>query len=82
MALKKYLKQVSEIFDTKRRKCDKEKHCLRVALKKLKNRKQELDSKLEQAQEKQEREELQQQLKVVCAQRHKGLKLLKELKKK
>lgn len=82
MTLKKYLSGVAKLFDVKRRKCEKEKHCLRVALKKLKVRKKALESDLGQADRDKERDDIKRQLKVIQAQRHKGLKLLKELKNK
>ena len=79
MTIKKYLKQVADLFDQKKRKCDKEKKCLREALQRLKKREDELESKLDKAKKDKEKKKLRSELKTVHAQYHKGQELLKDL---
>jgi predicted nucleic acid-binding Zn-ribbon protein len=79
MTTNKYLKQVAEIFNMEKHKCDKEKKCLEEALKKLRDREESLSSKLDKDISDKEEKKLKKQLKIVHAQRRKGQKLLKSL---
>ncbi len=82
MGLKKYLKQVSLLFSPAQRACDKKKRCLRLALHHLKLRKQAIKRELERELSEKSRKQLKDELKVINAQREKGLRLLKELQRK
>ena len=79
MRLEKFLKQVADLFDAKKRKCKKEKECLLYALKRLKKREEVLEDKLERQESGKARKRLKDDLKVTKAQRRKGTKMLKEL---
>jgi len=79
MTLKKYLKQVADLFDEKKRKCEKERRCLEKALKKLKTREKRLEARLNKDDSGHAGKKLKNELKVIVAQRRKGLKLLKDL---
>ena len=81
MTLKKYLNQVADLFDEEKRKCEKEKRCLRKALKKLKSREDELQQRLGKEKSEKGRKKLRDELKMITAQRRKGSKMLKELGK-
>jgi len=82
MTLNKYLKQVANLFDVEKRKCEKEKQCLRHVLKKLKKREEMLENRLDKHKHDKSRKKLKDELKVISAQRRKGLKMLKDLEKK
>ena len=81
MTLNKYLNQVADLFDEEKRKCEKEKRCLRKALKKLKSREDELQQRLGKEKSEKGRKKLRDELKMITAQRRKGSKMLKELGK-
>ena len=81
MTLKKYLKQVADLFDEEKRKCEKEKQCLRKALKKRKDREDLLERHLGKEKGDKGRKRLKDELKVINDQRRKGSKMLKELEK-
>ena len=80
--LNKYLQQVADLFDIEKRKCEKEKQCLRDALKKLKKREDALESRLDKQKSDKARKKLKGELKVISAQRKKGTRMLKDLEKK
>jgi hypothetical protein len=82
MTLKKYLKQVADLFDEEKRKCEKERRCLEDALKKLKAREKRLEARLDKEDSGHASKKLKNELKVVAAQRQKGIKLLKKLESK
>lgn len=82
MTLNKYLKQVADLFDEEKRKCEKEKQCLTDALKKLKNREESLETRMDDEKSDKVRKKLRDELKVINAQRRKGIKILKELESK
>lgn len=82
MNLKKYLKQIAIIFNEEQRACNKKKQCLQLALKKLKQRKNEIKKILDTEKPgDKSRKRLKDELKVITAQRKKGIKILKELRK-
>lgn len=79
MRVKKYLKQVSALFDAEQRKCEKEKKCLRDALKKLKKREDELEGQIGKLKSDKAKKKLKNELKIVRTQRSKGESMLKSL---
>jgi predicted nucleic acid-binding Zn-ribbon protein len=79
MTIKKYLKQVAELFNTEKRDCDKEKKCLEEALKKLKAREDSLISKLSEDESEKTQKKLKKELKIISAQLRKGEKIYKTM---
>lgn len=79
MRIKKYLDQVAGLFDAEKRKCEKEKKCLRDALKKLKEREEQLESHMEKLKSDKAKKKLKNELKIVSTQRRKGENLLESL---
>lgn len=82
MTVKKYLKQVAALFNAEKRKCEKEKKCLREALKKLKKREGEVEERLGKLKSDRARKKLKSELKILHAQRRKGQSMLKGLEQK
>jgi hypothetical protein len=79
MAVKKFLKQVADLFDTRHRKCKDKKLCLEEAVARLQARQTELEAGLTEDQSDKGRNKLIKQIKVVTAKRRKGEKILQEL---
>ncbi len=81
MTVNKYLNKVAKLFDSKHRQCEKKKHCLQEALKKLRKRKQVLKKQIKQERSDKAKKKLEKELEVITTQQKKGLQLLKELRK-
>lgn len=82
MAVKKFLKQVADLFDLRKQKCKDKKVCLEEAVSRLQARQAELEANLGEEQTDKQRDKLTKQLKVVTAKRQKGEKILQELGEK
>lgn len=82
MAVKKFLKQVAELFDLSKQKCKDKKVCLEEAVGRLQARQGELEASLAAEQSDKQRDKLTKQLKVVTAKRQKGERILQELAEK
>ena len=82
MAVKKFLKQVADLFDLRKQKCKDKKVCLEEAVGRLQARQAELEANLGVEQTDKQRDKLTKQLKVVTAKRQKGEKILQELGEK
>ncbi len=82
MTVKKYLKQISRLFNAKRIECENKKQCMQKVLKKLHKRKQLLKKQLKQEKSAKEIAQLKKSLVIVCTQQKKGIVLLKELRKR
>lgn len=79
MAVKKYLKQVAELFHLRKEKCKDKKVCLEEAVNRLQGHQTELEARLAEEQTDKVRDKLSKQLKVVVAKREKGERILREL---
>lgn len=82
MAVKKFLKQVADLFDLRKQKCKDKQVCLEEAVGRLQARQVELEASLGEEQTDKQRNKLTKQLKVVTAKRQKGEKILRELGEK
>lgn len=80
MKTSKLLKRTREILSAKKSKQRKEAESLKELLAALKKKKQKLTAKLDKTESRSDREHIEKELAVVRAQRHKGLKLLKNIK--
>lgn len=80
-ATKKLLRRLKRILSAEQKAQAEKYSSLKKVLKSLRTEKVRLAAELEKTSDKQEREEIATRLKVISAQREKGLKLLKELKK-
>lgn len=79
MATHKIISQLRDFFDSSKRKQCKEAQSLKELLKKLKKRKKNLEQKLDEEKDAKKRSLYAQEIKVVQAQRSKGIKILKKL---
>jgi hypothetical protein len=79
MAVKKFLKQVAELFDAETKRCKDKKVCMAEAVSRLQARQAELEARLAEEQSDKARDKLGKQLKVVTAKRQKGEKMLQEM---
>ena len=80
MKTSKLLKETEDFLSAKKSKQRKKIESLKELLAALKKKKRELCDKLEVAKSKSDREHINNELAVVRAQRHKGLKMLKDLR--
>lgn len=80
MKTSKLLKKTDDILGSKKSKQRKEVKPLKELLAALKKKKRKLNAKLDDVDDESDRERVRRELAVIRAQRHKGLKLLKELK--
>ena len=80
MKTSKLLKKTREILSAKKSKQRKEAESLQELLAALKKKKKKLNAKLEKTKSGSDREHIEKELAVIRAQRHKGLKLLKDIK--
>ena len=80
MKTSKLLKKTDEILGSKKSRQRKEVKSLKELLAALKKKKRKLGEKLDEVDDDVEREHIRRELAVIRAQRHKGLKLLKDLK--
>ncbi|MDT8376219.1 MAG: hypothetical protein RQ867_05690 [Mariprofundaceae bacterium] len=81
MKLKKLLKKLAAYFDEPRNRQLQTDEGLSRVLKKLKRKEQKLQAAVEQERNAEERELLEQELKIVHSQREKGISLLSETRK-
>ncbi|MGB7550929.1 MAG: hypothetical protein WBM15_05115 [Chromatiaceae bacterium] len=79
MAVKKFLKQVADLFDLGKRKCKNKKVCMEEAVARLQARQTELETRLAGDQGDKARNKVAKQLKVVTAKRQKGEKIIQEM---
>jgi len=79
MNVKKYLVKMTDYLGVDRRRCKSHRACLKLILKKLKERKHQIKELLTEEESKGRRVALKEELSVVQAQRKKGLKALKLL---
>jgi len=82
MKFKKLLKKLKTYLDADAEKLQKKDDGLSKVLKKLKKKERQLKALMEAEQDKDERELLEQELKVVHSQREKGIDLLSQTRKK
>ena len=82
MKLKLLLDKLAGILNDEHRAQIEKYKSLKKILKALRKEKVDLELKLEETQDKEPRHEIESRLKIVSAQRKKGLKVLKELKQK
>jgi len=80
MKTPKLLKKTEEILSAKKSKQREQVKCLKEILRKLKKRQKKLKEKLKIENDLHEVERIQKDLAIIQAQRHKGLKALKDLK--
>lgn len=80
MKTSKLLKKTEGILSAKKSKQRQEIECLKELLSGLKKKKRKLNEKLNHTKNARDREHIRNELAVVRAQRHKGLKILKSLK--
>ena len=81
MRIKQLLDKLSEILDEDRKVQVEKYKSLKKVLKALRNEKTGLEKTLENTENEEIRHQIESRLKIVSAQRKKGLKVLKELKK-
>lgn len=79
MAVKKFLKQVANLFDIGKRKCKDKKVCMEEALARLQARQTELETRLAGDHSDKARNKLAKQLKIVSAKRQKGEKIIQAM---
>ncbi len=79
MAVKKFLKQVANLFDIGKRKCKDKKVCMEEAVARLQARQTELETRLADDHSDKARNKLAKQLKVVSAKRQKGEKIIQAM---
>lgn len=79
MAVKKFLKQVANLFDIGKRKCKDKKVCMEEALARLQARQTELETRLAGDHSDKARNKLAKQLKIVSAKRQKGKKIIQAM---
>lgn len=82
MKLKKILNQLNAHIDKKKEQDMQAADGLSKVLKKLKRKEQKLQSQLEHEKDMEEREMIEQELKIVHSQRKKGIQMLSDLRKK
>ena len=80
MKTSKLLKKAEELFSAKKSKQRKKIASLKETLAALKKKKHKLNAKMKNVESDHDRENIEKELEVVRAQRHKGLKILKGLK--
>ena len=80
MKTAKLLQKTEAFLSAKKSKQRKKIDALKEMLDGLKQKKREMNEKIKAADSKSEREHLEKELAVIRAQRHKGLKILKDLK--
>lgn len=80
MKTSKLLKRTKELFSQKKSKQRQKADSLKELLHGLKKQKRKLNAKIKETKSKRDRENLEKELAVIRAQRHKGLKILKNLK--
>ena len=80
MKLKKALRKLSQYLDADQREQLAQYDSIKKVLKKLKSKRNQLREKIELIEDDEERQQIQNKLDIVNAQRKKGVKLLKELK--
>lgn len=79
MPTNKLLQAIGDVFDAKKKKQRKQKSNLKIILAKLKKQSKALEKKLKDESDSKKRKQLQRELNTICAQRRKGIKLLKSL---
>lgn len=79
MTTNKLLNAMSDFFDIKKKKQREQKKNLKIILTKLKKQSKVLRSKISDESDTKKRKQLQRELDTICAQRKKGIKLLKSL---
>ena len=80
MKTNKLLKKTEEIISEKKSKQRQRVDCLKELLAALKKKKRKLNAKMASTKNRRDREHLRKELEVIRVQRHKGLKILKEIK--
>jgi hypothetical protein len=80
MKTSKLLKKAEELFSAKKSKQRKKVASLKETLAALKKKKHHLNAKMKSVKSDHDRQNIRKELEVVRAQRHKGLKILKDLK--
>lgn len=80
MKTDKLLKKTEELFSEKKSKQRQRVDALKELLDALKKKKRKLNAKLKDTKSSTEREHIRKELAVVRVQRHKGLRILKEIK--
>jgi len=80
MTTNKLLNAISDFFDESKKKQHDKKKYLKQVLHKLKTKCKKQRKKLEIEKDKGKRQNLQKELDIICAQRKKGLKRLKQMK--
>ena len=81
MKLNRILSKLNDIFDDDRRAQLQEIEALKVSIKRLKNKYKEFEGQCESEVDEKKKAKLQEKINIIRAQRKKGLKLLKSLKK-
>ena len=81
MKIKQLLDKLSEILDEERQAQMEKYKSLKIILKAIRKEKTDLEEILESTQDEEARHRIESRLKVISAQRKKGLKVLKDLKK-
>ncbi len=81
MKIKKFIEKMALYLSMEKRECASRKSCLKLVLKKLKERRQALKAALKASTDESENKRLKEELAVVKAKEKKGLKALKELSK-
>ena len=79
MPTNKLLKAIGDFFDSKKKKQRQQKKNLKIILSKLKKQSKVLRKKISDESDSKKRKQLQREFDIVCAQRKKGIKLLKTL---
>lgn len=81
MKLNRILSKLNDILDDDRRAQLQEIEALKVSIKRLKNKYKEFEGQCESEVDEKKKAKLQEKINIIRAQRKKGLKLLKSLKK-
>ncbi|HHH37972.1 MAG TPA: hypothetical protein ENK50_00125 [Sedimenticola sp.] len=81
MKTRKLIRKMREYLSADRKKQRKQVECMIELLKKLKHKERTLQQKLEHEKDEKKRQEIQNNLDIIFAQRRKGVAILKELKK-
>lgn len=79
MPSNKLVQAIGDFFDANKKKQRKKKSNLKIILAKLKKQNKALEKKLKDENDSKKRKQLQRELNTICAQRRKGIKLLKSL---
>ncbi|QQD20426.1 hypothetical protein GJQ54_01005 [Oceanospirillaceae bacterium ASx5O] len=79
MKISKMVKKLNALFDNHQRERQRQRKELKAALRKLRHKQHELDDALAACHEPTARQELEEKISILAAQRRKGLELLREL---